>query len=243
MVNFGNRNMLIFATMYHPLDYTLPTIAAVNQQLDSTSVDWAWLWKVYHEYGTQGAEDVARRILIEEFSAHPDQYLANVLEGLIGFGGVRDEVAGERTAVQGWVAAQLNNVAGLNSDNVALDTNVHDLDFRYVAAGDDNRFNAMIRAASLVYLQIGRPLLYITTLAAWAIFVTPMLAQKQRRQAGDLRTPAVVVLGGAYVANVVVHAVTMFDGDRFALPFDWILVLILTLMCEVWVGSLRRDTG
>lgn len=243
MVNFGNRNILIFATMYHPLDYSLPTITAVNQQLDATSVDWAWLWKIYQEYGTQGAEDAARRILIEEFSTHPDQYLANVLEGLVGFGGMRYGMAGERTAVLGWVAAQLNDVAGLNSANVALDTDVHDLDFHYVATGGDNRFNAMLRGAALAYLQIGRPLLYVTTLAAWAFFVINLLVDKRRTQVRDLRTAAVVVLGGAYVANVVVHAVTMFDGDRFALPFDWVLVLIFTLMCEVWVGSLRRDTG
>lgn len=242
MVNFGNRNILIFATMYHPLDYSLPTIAAVNQELETTSVDWAWLWKIYQAYGTEGAEDAAREILIEQFSAHPDQYLANVLVGLVGFGGMRDGMAGERTAVQGWVAAHLDNVAKLNADNVALDTNGHNLDFRYVAAGDDNRFNAMFRTASLAYLQIGRPLLYVTTLAAWALFCIAMLVQR-RRLRGDLRTTAAVVLGSAYVANVVVHAVTLFDGDRFALPFDWILVLILALMCEVWVGSLRRDTG
>lgn len=242
MVNFGNRNILIFATMHEQLDYSLPTIAEVNKQLDAAIVDWDWLWKAARTFGTHGAEEVAREILIEQFSNHPDQYVANVLDGLSGFGGIQATIGDERTAVLSWVEWQMD-ATKLNHEASVLDTSVRNLEFQYVATGSDSAFNRAFQTAASAYLRFVRPLLYVAGLGAWIVFIVVLFVRRRLAEPEDVRSVAVAVVGGAYAANLLVHALTMIDGDRIALPFDWVLVLMLTLMSEVWVERLRRDTG
>ena len=259
LVNFGNRNMLVFMAMHYPLDYALPTTSQVNQELGGTVVGWEWLWKVQQRFGTQAGEKVAATMLAEQVTAHPRAYVAAVLGGLLGIGGMHGEdVKNERTAVLGWFRDDVGDVEALNQQYVAWqsaepsadsryaaiasDYQVYlpliagkpDLNFRYVAVGGDSWFNRMLRQGALFYLQVVRPLLYVLALAWWVIFMVRGMISRDFQRLFELRIAAIILFGAAYIGSAVVHAVTMLDGDRFALPYDWILVLLLILIYETW---------
>jgi hypothetical protein len=39
----------------------------------------------------------------------------------------------------------------------------------------------------------------------------------------------------AYLSTAIGHSLTLSDYDRFATPFDWILFMVVTLVCnEYW---------
>ena len=77
-------------------------------------------------------------------------------------------------------------------------------------------------------------MLYITPFRAilFTLFFSLLIWYLVRRgTAGSgLAHISILLFSASYLFNALIHAATLADYDRFAIPFDWIMVMVICLI-------------
>ena len=236
-VNFTNRNLLVWKAMHGDIDYTLPQISQVNDLLEMKKVDFVWLWKTRQVYDANQIERISNELWLEQIRAQPITHLSDIGEALLGYAGIYDNYGDDRTAVRVWFSLipELAQIQKLNrvSDEIATRTS-----YTYVERGIDSWINDWWSAAALLYMTYLRP---VFLLGFTIIFFGYLLAVRRIQGAAPLLyRDTVLLLGAGYWVMAAVHAITLTDGDRYALMFDWIPILLVVLVSETIFAYNRR---
>ena len=244
LVNFNYRNLLIFKTMHHPLDYSLPLMQQVNQRIGWKQVDWEWLWRIERHYKTREAEKVARDLLKEQIIANPTLHLLGIAEGFVGYGGFYGRSRNVRNALLTWFEGVVPYRERLDELNTAPESAIGQSSYVYFPIMVHETLDLLWSKIGIAYLKYVRPILYISFFMLWIFFFARY--KFARQLIANWQAYVVLLLGLGYISMIFIHAVTLIDGDRFAVVFDWIPALLITLILEnirsnkiknVFVGS------
>jgi hypothetical protein len=238
LLNYTNRGLLTFKFLHHRLDTSLPILSEVNDALSTSKVDFDWLWKLATAYPTLEAERIAGEIVWEQIVHHPDRHIQDVLESFVGFGGYHGRVRNDRAAMMFWFDTLVSNLSLLNETNTPAVAKSAYPEFVYAPAAGDTLVTRLWSKMGVAFLGTVRPLLYLAFFVAGAIYFV------RHRTAAfttvDLSPLAIAVCSMAYFTLVVFHAVTLTDSDRYAVPFDWILLMVVLLIVA---GRLAHKRG
>lgn len=241
IVNFNARNILVYMAMHEPLDYTLPLITTVNDTLPIKEVDYGWLGALNHQHPAVEAERIASEIIKEQIINNPVKYLREVAQAFAGFGGFYATIGDERASVLYWFTFNLDDLKHLHTSNTppwsTTWAEVNHSDFVYVPHLANTSLTRLLDNSGVVYLRFIRPILYTLF---WLLWLTYLFRnRKSILNLMDLQSFCVGLLGLAYASTVILHAVALTDNDRYAAPFDWLLVVVLCLMISQTV--MRRS--
>ena len=250
LVNFNNRNLLIYKEMHYPLDNTLPLLTATNRQLNAEKVSYGWLWQLAGAYPTVQAEALAGQLVQEQIVAYPLRHLAQLVESFAGFGGFYYHAGGERTSVLFWFSMVANDITLIHANNTPVEIAKNFPYFVYIATGENTLPIRLWSRAGVLFLRFIRPLLYATffvSLLLYALYLKRSLTKwnlsaiwstiTSRESTGDT---IIIFASAGYLLTAVAHAVTLTDSDRYAAPFDWISLLVILLICErLWPRRMK----
>ena len=227
-----NRNLLIYHSQHDLLDPSLPAIRAFRP---------AWNPKIHSVYmlivrlgpNDDDAERRARAIVLEQTADHPERYLAEVGNALANFAGYAAPRPGLND-VATWFENVVNRVAYLNAVNRDLAGGLAHTRFAYVSRAGDTWLTRAVSEAGTLYLGTIRP-------GIFSLFALCLGAHAYRRrfrveQPNDV---AIGMFGGAWIVTALAHSLTLSDYDRFAAPFDWVMVLVIGLVA----ASATRELG
>ena len=229
---FQYRALLVYKAMHGRLDSDQPRLRRTRDALAWGDVDYNWLWKLEADYGTVGSEEVAARLLEEQWRAHPRRQALDTLESLRGFAGIYGQSGNDRTPVRDWFRTLVGDVAAVDGLHDRAASQAAALGLHYERArGDSPRLRAW-RGCGLAYLDAFRPLLVAAFLVALGFWRLVKAGDRTRRDS------AIGWLSAAYLAMACFHAPTLTDSDRFTSLYDWAAVLVILLV----VSGRRRLT-
>lgn len=235
LANFNNRNVLIFKVMHNRLDMSLPKLQRINESLGSSTIDFAWLFKLSSAHRTSDAESIAGELFWEQVTAHPLWYLLDVAESALNFGGFSEFTGNDRTAVLYWFMAVVNNPKQWYQINTPSWAASRAPDFKNVFVIGEAFWGRLWSVAGQFYLRVARPVLYVISMVLIAIY----FGQKRLNALKVFRLSErfIVLLTGGYLVTVLLHAVTLLDGDRYTSLFDWVAVLLVLLIGQSYSRS------
>jgi hypothetical protein len=218
-----NRNLLIYQSQHDLLDPSLPAVRRFRP---------AWNPEVHSIYGLifrlgsndSIAERRAGEIVYEQLADHPDRYLEEVGSALLNFAGYATPRPGLND-VASWFKRVVNRVSYLNAANKKLNDGLPDTEFSYVSRKRDTWMTQAVSKAGTFYLGTVRP-------GIFALFALCLAVHVYRRKL-SVEKPnevAILVFGGAWFVTALAHSVTLSDYDRFAAPFDWVMVMVIGLV-------------
>lgn len=233
-----NRNLLVYKSMYDPVDLSLPKIQAITEALGTQDLNYDWLARLTAAYGTGQSEVIARDLWWEQISAHPDRYAVDVVQSLLGFAGFYYNQAGDLTALHHWFADYFADVSLLDANNLSLDGYQG---FRYVPSLEHNgQLLEVWSESGLLYLRIFRPALNTALVLAFIIYLWRLLRSKPL--AGKQRDVILLVFATAYVASAFLHILTLAVNDRFVSSYDLVAVFLLLLTLDTLAGQSPGET-
>ncbi len=221
---FQYRALLIYKAMHQRLDPKQPQLRRTLDALSWGNVDYNGLWKLKAEYGTVGSEEVAARLLKEQWRAHPGRQARDVLDSLRGFAGLHGPAEDDRTPVRYWFRALAGDVAAVDRLHDGSASQAVTLGLHYErACGDSSELRGW-RWCGLAYLEAFRPLLVLAFLGSLGSWRLARVGERTRRDY------AIRWLSAAYFSMVGFHALTLTDSDRFSSLYDWAAVLVILLV-------------
>lgn len=218
-----NRNLVMYKNMHRPLDASLPTLAAVNHQLDYHQVDFEWLAKFTVRFPPRDAEELARRIWREEIAAHPTRHVRDVLETAAGFAGFDDVNRADRAMVTYWFRALVGHVPSMTrlgyQEGASL---LHDWTFG--PRDGDTAWTRLFARSGELYLRPVRAVGFLALAVVLALYVRRVAVRRDTSNTTTLGI--VVVLTVGYLGTLATHAVMLMHYDRYSTMFDFLGVLI-----------------
>ena len=230
LVNFSNRNLLIYKATHHPLDTTLPRLREVNVALSTTEVNYDWLWSLAKAYPTIEAERIAASLVWEQLTHHADVYAQEVIESVAGFVGLHGAYLNERTAGRILFRAITDPAAMQSLTSIPDWVHRRYPDFEFQSLSGNPVVAQVWAELGLGYLTYVRPLLFAVFISMGLICLLHRLRVSHRRTWEA--NVALKLMGVGYVVTLLVHAVTLTDNERYAVPFDWLLLACVVLMIE-----------
>ena len=233
-----NRNLLVYKSMYDPVDLSLPKIRAITDVLGSQDLNYDWLARLTSVYGPVQGEVIARDLWWEQISAHPERYAVDVLQSLLGFAGFYYNQAGDLTALHHWFTEYLVDVSLQDANNLSLDGYQG---FRYVPTLHHNRQILEVWSESgMAYLRVFRPAMNIALLLAFTLYLWRFLRSKPL--AIKQRDVILLVFATAYMSSAFLHILTLAVNDRFVSSYDLIAVFLLLLTLDTLAGQSLGET-
>lgn len=230
------RNLLVYKAMYSQVDTTLPKLASASRELGSESVDYDWLWRLAAVYPAPQAEAIAGSLWWEQVAAHPVQYVGDIAKAAAGLAGFYYWGAGDLPSVQVWLDRYMTDPHLLDENNRRVEGHGG---FHYAAAARSGGVLDMAvqvwAKAGLLYLYWGRALLTLALLAVYGRYVWGL--RRRRWRGWDSRDVILVTFFAAFVANAVLHAMTLAVNDRFVCTFDVLAVFLLLLAADTSVRA------
>ncbi len=234
-----NRNRLIYLVQHDLIDPTLPQFVTTARTSDLRNP-----FSIYQAVRnltpeTVVAEELAGELLREQISDHPWSYTRSVIEAGFRFGGLRfshsNPVGSDDEYF--WFNSIIADIPFLDQINRAYVFDARRITFTYLSISQDTPLTWLLSWSGKLYFNAIRPILFMLTvfLILWQII--------RREQGFQVPNHATMMLFSlAYGLTVMLHAATLADYDRFAVPFDWILVLIIALGLPHTMSKLRlRD--
>ncbi|MDB5348859.1 MAG: hypothetical protein JWN86_106 [Planctomycetota bacterium] len=225
---FQTRALLLYKSFHHPLVNKLPEMRQVNASLGKGGVSYDWLWELTNRHGTVAAEEIAGRLLREQWKKHPGRHLMEMAQSVVCFGGLYESSLDDRSPMRYWFEHLVCDVSAVNrlySDSESLGDR---LGLRYMSAPGDTVSTRAWAAIGRWYLLVFRPVLSIA-------FVGSLISRRFRRRLGAVpshRDSAVRWLSLGYLATVAFHAATLTDSDRFSSLYDWVPFMVVVLVAE-----------
>lgn len=228
LVNFNNRNILIYQSMHYPLDPSLPFMKQVNATLGMNEVNYNWLWKLTRTYPTKIAEKTARDLIEEQIRYYPGRYFKAIIRSFIGFGGVYGRLHDERSALLDWFTFGVSQVNALHKANMLPNAKLYYPDFTYRANGRDTIFTHLWSRIGKIFLVFVRPVLFLLFLTLSALYFFYHRVTSFQRV--DSQTQMILLCSIGYIITAIQHSITLTDSDRYTTPFDWIPLLVILLI-------------
>jgi len=228
-----NRNLLVYKSMYDPVDLDLPKIRAITEKLGTQDLNYDWLARLTSVYGPVQGEVIARDLWWEQIDAHPDRYAVDVIQSVLGFAGFYYNQAGDLTALHHWFSDYLVNVPLLDANNLALDGYQG---FRYISSLEHNgQLLEVWSETGLLYLRIVRPAVNTALVLALIIYLWRFLRSKPLTV--KQRDVILLVFATAYASSAFLHILTLAVNDRFVSSYDLIAVFLLLLTLDTLAGQ------
>lgn len=229
-VNYNNRNLLVWKAMHDNIDYSLPKISQINSKLGTERVDFVWLAKTRQVYEANEIEAIAMDLVMEQITSLPLTHIYDIGTALLGFAGIYDVYGDDRTAVRWWFNLirnqdQINELNAFHYNAIAPRSA-----YSYTEREVGSLLNDWWSRIAIGYMMVVRPVLllfFFVMLSSYLIRAKHIITAKPK-----IYWQTVVILSTGYLVMIALHSVTLTDGDRYALIFDWILVLLIVLMGE-----------
>ena len=228
----SNRNLLIYLAQHSLIDTSLPEFNRIRQSFspDRPVTIYDFVYGLGRD--TEEAERLAGRLVREQIEHHPGQYLREVASALLHFGGIpiTDSAASGRDDVYWWFDNVVSDVAYLDDVNAAYDFDPERIGFTYVSKSQDTLLTRLLSRLGTSYLSRVRLILFLLF-----VFLAVFYLARYRLSLRDIKDVAVLLFGSAYFTTWLLHALTLSDYDRFAAPFDWVLVVIIACIAlRLW---------
>jgi hypothetical protein len=225
LLGSASRNRLLYLVERGAPDFDTPLMKRVNPE---RAGDYDLIHIVSREAGTpRAAERLAADLVWEQVLNRPAWFLREVARAVATFGGFdAASLAGnDRGALAWWLRHLVADPAALVASNervtagCRLETGAR--------APTRSIVTRLLRRAGLLYLQRGRLVLF----GLFVLLLTLTLVRWARAfdEPPTMETAGMVL---AYSTAVLAHAATLADADRFAVPFDAVLVPCVYLL---WV--------
>jgi hypothetical protein len=238
LVNYNNRNLLVYKLMHDHLDSSLPYIHEVNQSFAMNEVDYHWLFKLSYDYPTDEAERIAGEVYWEQIRMHLDLQIQDMRESLQCFVGYCPGVSNDRVDLRNWFSKVINNPAYLHTLNTRPWLKSDTPDFTYIEYGADIPLLHLWSAAGNFYLIIFRPFLVILFIILGVLYLVYHAYKRSWRP--NHQTYAIVLLSLGYLATILLHVVTLADIDRFAVSFDIIPFTVILLVASLLIAQVEN---
>lgn len=224
----SNINMFVYLSQHDLLDTSLPEVSKFrdiyNPDQPHTIYDIVWLLRQDIAEG----EALAKTMVREQVADHPLKYGREMLYALLHFPGFPAPGVGYgRSDVYGWFQNMVSDLDKVYSSNISMGWCAAPA---YIASRADSLLTRLWSETGMAYLSGFRIILFIT----FSLLMIKYLWQ-HRKDRLSVRHVSVVLFSLAYLSTAIGHSLTLSDYDRFATPFDWILFMVVTLVCnEYW---------
>jgi hypothetical protein len=218
------------------LDLSLPITHAFNRIYDPANPDtiWAFTWQM-RVVEPSKMEPLASAIIREQILHNPAGYGRAVLNSAVNFGGYPvPNVPGPATDLVWWFGHDVSKVDELDARNKAFVPSLASTGFSYSGRAGSTVLTSAWALSGLTYLEVFRPALSVVFAVACILFISV----RKLRGANLTSAFAWNCLCG-YFATLGLHALTLSAYDRYATPFDWIEVLIVTVVVSNIITAIR----
>lgn len=253
LVNYVNRNLLIYKTFHGTIDPNLQLTNQVTESLAESEfytgdnpthlsiIDYQWFTILAKSYPSNQAEQIAADILSEQINHNPIQHRKDILESIKCFGGICQKLSGGRADVRFWFTFIVPDPALLHKNNTQDWITQVIPTFQYIPHGSNPNLLHLWSRTGLVFITKLRPLIYLLFIACFFIYITAKLKGYFRLHHDKsfiiprltLQEAAIIVLGSGYLATVIFHSTTLAAADRYAAPFDIISVSVILLIIQL----------
>ena len=248
LVNYVERNLLIYKTFHGVIDPALPLTRQATQSLTKedgtafTVIDYQWFAALAEEYPSNQAEKIAADILAEQIEQLPRQHWRDIQESLKCFGGLCQKLAGGRADVRFWFTYVVPNPDLLHKNNTQAWIKATNPGFQYVAHTSLPLLLYLWSRAGLLFFVRLRPLIYFTFFVCLVIFFITLCARFFHSQQIKLTLQEAVILtlGMGYLATAVLHSTTLAAADRYAAPFDIISLSAILLIVQLGWENIKN---
>jgi hypothetical protein len=221
----ANSNVLVYKDMHAPLDGSAPTLADVNRRLGRELVDFIWQQELQREFGSSGAENVARVIMLEQIAAHPWQHLLDIVQSAAGFVGFNATYGNERSALRYWFRGRVGDIATMN--RLARDS-----PGAAVTPGWIYDPRPRDRWTTRTFARVGDLALFPGRAIGFVCLAWLLLRYARRGWAQRTHRGVVALLATGYLGTLAMHAVMLTDYDRYGSIFDFLAVAIAALVVD-----------
>jgi hypothetical protein len=224
-----NRNLLIYLAQHNLIDLSLPHIrrwpAGFDPERPVTIYDFV---QTFGPDSVQ-AEQLAGQFVREQLGYQPGRYGQEVAASLLHWAGfpVTTSAALGRDDVFSWFAYVVSDVAYLDSINAAYDFDPARIDFTYISRNEDTWLTQWLSIAGRIYLAHGRWLLFSLLTVLTLIYLIHFYQSDW-----SVTETVIRLFGPIYLLTWLLHALVLADYDRFAVPFDWLLVLLIACLLQ-----------
>lgn len=221
-----NRNRLIYLVQHDLVEPTLPLFETVAQTADLHNPFDIMRTVHYLDAEPQMAEALAGKLLREQIRTRPWRYVETAVVAGFRFAGWEScqPIPVGSNDVHFWFKSIVADVPFLDQINQACAFDPQRISFHYISLNQNTPLTRMLSIRGQRYFEFVRPILF--SLALFVLFWKII----QRRHNFKKPWPKMLILFGiAYGLTGLFHAIMLADYDRFAVPFDWILVCFITI--------------
>lgn len=227
----SNINSSVYLSQHDLFDTSLPQISVFQDLYDPQRPDTVYdiVWKLREDI-IQG-EDLARSLVYEQLTHQPLGYFREAFYALVHFEGFPVPNAGYgRNDVHWWFENMVSDVAKVHALNASLGWYTP-VDSAYIDTRNDTWLTQAWSKAGMLYILPFRAILFtlFSSLLIWYLV-------RHRTTGSGLAHISILLFSASYLFNALIHAITLADYDRFAAPFDWIMVMVICLIC----ANMRR---
>ncbi|HIP73729.1 MAG TPA: hypothetical protein EYH05_20315 [Anaerolineae bacterium] len=227
-----NLNLLAYSAEHFLIDISLPQMSQYtdfyNPEYPGTIYSLLSILRKDIKVG----EREGSFLLKEQIFDHPGEYLQETGYAFYYFVGYPvPGVASGRSDTLWWFNNMVTEVTRIHeiNQNFYVNTNTPTA---YITSRTDNNLIQSWAKAGASYLLSFRATL--TTIFLMLLIIYLFYMYRQCTQPA-LRHHIIIIFSLAYFVTILAHSITLSDYDRFAVPFDWIPLLVICLIIEEFI--------
>ena len=222
-----NRNRLIYLIQHNLVDPTLPAFMTKFKYSEEALFDANRFVRNLNS-DTLLAEELAGKLISEQIIDHPFLYLQTAVEAGFRFGGLRfpgSQPTGSHD-VYSWFNFIVADIQMLDQINSAYVFDSQRIPFRYNSISQSTNATKALSFFGTKYFEVVRPVMFILSICL--LFWT-FITRNNSHKTSWFYQRELHILALGYALTLVFHAASLADYDRFAVPFDWILIAIISI--------------
>ncbi|MGB0386108.1 MAG: hypothetical protein ACPGWR_14975 [Ardenticatenaceae bacterium] len=227
LTNNTNRNLVIYQSQHNLFNPELPQSSQFKDfyNIEQPNTIYDLIAKLGSE--TARAEKIAGLLVREQINDQFSKYLEEVVISFLNFVGYSPSQGFGRGDIYWWFISMVRDVDVLHSNNNVANAWLINTNFEYIEYGYDSWVSYFWSKAGPFFLVVVRPITFSLFLICLFVHLITY-----RITIPNLQKSAIIAFSIAYFATASLHAVSLSDYDRFVIPFNWCLWVVISLVIE-----------